>query len=102
MLENSSCMEDIVRFISKNVNVIVEDNSFYLGEVNLTQIIEGTRKESDREYTTENIISNFLECYKCGYIISNINTLDLSQKTSFTDCVVTDVTPLGHKFIKAK
>lgn len=98
MVENVACMIDIVKFVSKNVKVVIErDNKFHLESTSLYKIIETLSKENG--YEKESIISNFLLCCKYHYIESNTFSNDLSKSTSFVNCKVTDVTEKGLQFI---
>lgn len=98
MIENISCMRDILEFVSNNINVIVERNDkFHLETTSLYKIVETLSKE--KGYEKETIISNFLLCCKYHYVESNTFTNNLSNSTSFSSCKVTDITPQGIQFL---
>ncbi|MCM1232629.1 MAG: hypothetical protein NC489_21090 [Ruminococcus flavefaciens] len=97
IVENTECIKDIIKFVSENVNVIIEKNDkFKVKTTSLYKIIENL---SIQGYDKETVVSNFILCCKNHYIDSNTSIDNLDKSTSFTSCKVDGVTEKGLQFI---
>ncbi|MCM1232106.1 MAG: hypothetical protein NC489_18450 [Ruminococcus flavefaciens] len=98
IVENTECIKDIIKFVSENVNVVIEGNDKFKVEItSLQKIIENL---SSKEYDKQTIVSNFILCCKRHYIESTTPINNLNTSTSFSTCKVSDVTPSGYKFLE--
>lgn len=74
MLPNKQCMKDILKYVSENSQVKVDDMAFHnitVSSLNVSMILEQMSKEG--KYTIEEIAYNFLQCYYNGLVNANIN-----------------------------
>lgn len=86
MIPNKECMKDILKFISENAKVKVDNMAFHnitVSTLNISMILEQMSKEG--EYTIEEIAYNFLQCYYNGLINANINFQQKMIQSSTSD-----------------
>lgn len=85
MLPNKECMKDILKFVSENAKVKVDDMAFHnitISSLNVLMLLERMSKEG--KYTIEDIAYNFLQCYNNGLVDAKINyqSSNLIQSTT--------------------
>lgn len=88
MTPNKKCMRDILKFVSENAKVKVDDMAFHnitVSTLNISMILEQMSKEG--EYTIEEIAYNFLQCYYNGLINANINFQQKMIQSSTSDII---------------
>lgn len=86
MIPNKECMKDILKFVSENAKVKVDNMAFHnitVSTLNISMILEQMSKEG--EYTIEEIAYNFLQCYYNGLINANINFQQKMIQSSTSD-----------------
>lgn len=74
MMPNKECMKDILKFVSENAKVKVDDMAFHnitISSLNVSMLLERMSKEG--KYTIEDIAYNFLQCYNNGLVNAKIN-----------------------------
>ena len=88
MIPNKECMKDILKFVSENAKVKVDNMAFHnitVSTLNISMILEQMSKEG--EYTIEEIAYNFLQCYYNGLINANINFQQKMIQSSTSDII---------------
>lgn len=86
MMPNKKCMKDILKFISENAKVKVDDMAFHNITVSTLDIATLLDKMSKEEkYTIEEIAYNFLQCYYNRLINANINFQQKMIQSSTSD-----------------
>lgn len=88
MTPNKECMKDILKFVSENAKVKVDNMAFHnitVSTLNISMILEQMSKEG--EYTIEEIAYNFLQCYYNGLINANINFQQKMIQSSTSDII---------------
>ena len=63
-MPNKECMKEILKFISENAKVKVDDMAFHnitVSTLNVSTLLDKMSKEG--KYTIEEIAYNFLQCY---------------------------------------
>jgi hypothetical protein len=88
MIPNKECMKDILKFVSENAKIKVDDMAFHnitVSTLNISMILEQMSKEG--EYTIEEIAYNFLQCYYNGLINANINFQQKMIQSSTSDII---------------
>lgn len=88
MTPNKKCMRDILKFVSENAKIKVDDMAFHnitVSTLNISMILEQMSKEG--EYTIEEIAYNFLQCYYNGLINANINFQQKIIQSSTSDII---------------
>ena len=86
MIPNKECMKDILRFVSENAKVEVDDMSFHnitISKLNISTLLEQMPKEG--KYTMEEIAYNFLQCHYNGLLRANINSQQKLIQSSTSD-----------------
>lgn len=86
MMPNKECMKAILKFISENAKVKVDDMAFHnitLNTLNVSALLDKMFKEG--KYTIEEIAYNFLQCYYNGLINANINFQQKMIQSSTSD-----------------
>lgn len=81
-------MKDILKFVSENAKVKVDNMTFHnitVSTLNISMILEQMSKEG--EYTIEEIAYNFLQCYYNGLINANINFQQKMIQSSTSDII---------------
>lgn len=81
-------MKDILKFVSENAKIKVDDMAFHnitVSTLNISMILEQMSKEG--EYTIEEIAYNFLQCYYNGLINANINFQQKMIQSSTSDII---------------
>lgn len=97
MQSNKQCMKDIIKYISENTNVKIDDDSWniVLSEIGLSTII--TELSKDEKYQEDEIVYNLLKCYKYRLIEANIsmngNVIIIGKSE------IRDTTIAGEKFL---
>lgn len=87
MLPSKQCMKDILKYVSQNINVEVDNMDFHnitVNSFNLSTLLEQMPKEG--KYTMEEIAYNFLQCYNNKLIdaqISYQSPKSIQSSTSF-------------------
>lgn len=74
MIPNKECMKDILKFVSENAKVKVDDMAFHnitVSTLDVSTLLDKMSKEG--KYTIEEIAYNFLQCHYNGLINANIN-----------------------------
>lgn len=74
MIPNKECMKDILKFVSENAKVKVDDMAFHnitVSTLDVSTLLDKMSKEG--KYTIEEIAYNFLQCHYNGLINDNIN-----------------------------
>lgn len=88
MIPNKECMKDILKFVSENAKIKVDDMAFHnitVSTLNISMILEQMSKEG--EYTIEEIAYNFLQYYYNGLINANINFQQKMIQSSTSDII---------------
>ena len=88
MIPNKECMRDILKFVSENAKVKVDNMAFHnitVSTLNISMILEQMSKEG--KYTIEEIAYNFLQCYYSGLINANINFQQKMIQSSTSDII---------------
>lgn len=85
MMPNKECMKDILKYVSENAKVKVDDMAFHnitISSLNVSMLLERMSKEG--KYTIEDIAYNFLQCYNNGLVDAKINyqSSNLIQSTT--------------------
>lgn len=85
MMPNKECMKDILKYVSENAKVKVDDMAFHnitISSLNVSMLLEQMSKEG--KYTIEDIAYNFLQCYNNGLVDAKINyqSSNLIQSTT--------------------
>lgn len=85
MIPNKECMKDILKYVSENAKVKVDDMAFHnitISSLNVSMLLEQMSKEG--KYTIEDIAYNFLQCYNNGLVDAKINyqSSNLIQSTT--------------------
>lgn len=85
MMPNKECMKDILKYVSENAKVKVDDIAFHnitISSLNVSMLLEQMSKEG--KYTIEDIAYNFLQCYNNGLVDAKINyqSSNLIQSTT--------------------
>ena len=73
MIPNKECMKDILKFVSENAKVKVDDMAFHnitVSTLDVSTLLDKMSKEG--RYTIEEIAYNFLQCHYNGLINANI------------------------------
>lgn len=86
MTTNKQCMKDILKFVSENAKVKVDDMAFHnitVSTLNVSTLLDKMSKEG--KYTIEEIAYNFLQCYYNGLINANINFQQKMIQSSTSD-----------------
>lgn len=86
MIPNKECMKAVLKFVSENAKVKVDDMAFHnitVSTLNVSMILEQMSKEG--KYTIEEIAYNFLQCYYNGLINANINFQQNMIQSSTSD-----------------
>lgn len=84
-MPNKECMKDILKYVSENAKVKVDDMAFHnitISSLNVSMLLERMSKEG--KYTIEDIAYNFLQCYNNGLVDAKINyqSSNLIQSTT--------------------
>lgn len=84
-MPNKECMKDILKYVSENAKVKVDDIAFHnitISSLNVSMLLEQMSKEG--KYTIEDIAYNFLQCYNNGLVDAKINyqSSNLIQSTT--------------------
>lgn len=84
-MPNKECMKDILKYVSENAKVKVDDMAFHnitISSLNVSMLLEQMSKEG--KYTIEDIAYNFLQCYNNGLVDAKINyqSSNLIQSTT--------------------
>lgn len=101
MQSNKQCMKDIIKYISENISVKIDEDSrnIVLSKIGLSTII--TELSKDEKYKKDEIMYNLLKCHKCRLITANIsmsgNTIIIPGKSE-----IYDTTLEGEKFLKGE
>lgn len=85
-MPNKECMKDILKFVSENAKVKVDDMAFHnitISSLNVSMLLERMSKEG--KYTIEEIAYNFLQCHYNGLINANINFQQKMIQSSTSD-----------------
>ena len=88
MIPNKECMKDILKFISENAKVKVDDMAFHnitLSTLNISALLDKMSKEG--KYTMEEIAYNFLQCHYNGLLRANINFQQKMIQSSTSDII---------------
>lgn len=97
MQSNKKCMKDIIKYISENINIKIDNDSrnIVLSKIGLSTII--TELSKDKKYQKDEIVYNLLKCQKYRLIEANIsmngNVIIVSK------CEIHDTTIAGEKFL---
>ena len=86
MIPNKECMKDILKFVSENTKVKVDDMTFHnitVSSLNISMLLDKMSKEG--KYTIEEIAYNFLQCHYNGLINVNINFQQKKIQSSTSD-----------------
>lgn len=86
MMPNKECMKDILKFISENAKVKVDDMAFHnitISSLNVSILLERMSKEG--KYTIEDIAYNFLQCHYNGLVNAKINFQQKIIQSSTSD-----------------
>lgn len=86
MIPNKKCMKDILKFVSENAKVKVDDMAFHnitVSTLNISTLLDKMSKEG--KYTIEEIAYNFLQCHYNGFINVNINFQQKMIQSSTSD-----------------
>lgn len=86
MIPNKECMKDILKFVSENAKVKVDDMAFHnitVSTLNISTLLDKMSKEG--KYTIEEIAYNFLQCHYNGLINANINFQQKMIQSSTSD-----------------
>ena len=73
MIPNKQCMRDILKFVSENAKVKVDDTEFRnitMSTLNVAHLLNKMPKEG--KHTIEEVAYNFLQCYYNGFIKADI------------------------------
>lgn len=73
MIPNKQCMKDILKFISENAKVRVDNMGFHnitISTLNVTTLLDKMSKEGERPI--DEVAYNFLQCYYNEFINVNI------------------------------
>lgn len=97
MQSNKQCMKDIIKYISENTNVKIDEDSrnIVLSKIGLSTII--TELSKDEKYQKIEIVYNLLKCHKYRLIEANIsmngNVIIVGKSE------IHDTTIAGEKFL---
>lgn len=86
MIPNKECMKDILKFVSENAKIKVDDMAFHnitVSTLNVSTVLDKMSKEG--KYTIEEIAYNFLQCHYNGLINANINFQQKMIQSSTSD-----------------
>lgn len=86
MIPNKECMKDILKFVSENAKVKVDDMAFHnitVSTLNVSTLLDKMSQEG--KYTIEEIAYNFLQCHYNGLINANINFQQKMIQSSTSD-----------------
>ena len=86
MMPNKECMKDILKFVSENAKIKVDDMAFHnitVSTLNVSTVLDKMSKEG--KYTIEEIAYNFLQCHYNGLINANINFQQKMIQSSTSD-----------------
>lgn len=98
MIPNKECMKDILKFISENAKVKVDDMAFHnitVSTLDISTLLDKMSKKG--KYTIEEIAYNFLQCYYNGLINANINFQQKMIQSSTSD--ILGITFSGISFL---
>lgn len=101
MQSNKQCMKDIIKYISENINVKVDEDSrnIVLSKIGLSTML--TELSKDDKYKKDEIVYNLLKCHKYHLIVANIsmsgNTIIVMGKSE-----IYDTTLEGEKFLNGE
>ena len=85
-MPNKECMKAILKFVSENAKVKVDDMAFHnitVSTLNVSMLLEQMSKEG--KYTSEEIAYNFLQCYYNGFVNAKINFQQKMIQSSTSD-----------------
>lgn len=100
MQSNKQCMRDIIKYISENTNIKIDDDSrsIVLSKIGLSTII--TELSKDGKYQKDEIVYNILKCYKYHLIEANIF---MSRNIIIVDkSEINDTTLEGERFFNGE
>ena len=86
MIPSRECMKDILKFVSENAKVKVDNMAFHnitVSTLNISTLLDIMSKEE--KYTIEEVAYNFLQCYYNGLINANINFHQKMIQSSTSD-----------------
>ena len=86
MIPNKECMNAILKFVSENTKVKVDDMAFHnitVSSLNISMLLEQMSKEG--KYTIEEVAYNVLQCHYNGLINVNINFQQKKIQSSTSD-----------------
>ena len=86
MIPNKECMKDILKFVSENAKVKVDDMAFHnitVSTLNVSTLLDKMSQEV--KYTIEEIAYNFPQCHYNGLINANINFQQKMIQSSTSD-----------------
>ena len=86
MMPNKECMKAILKFVSENAKVKVDDMAFHnitVSTLNVSMLLEQMSKEG--KYTIEEIAYNFLQWYYNGLVNAKINFQQKMIQSSKSD-----------------
>lgn len=98
MIPNKECMKAILKFVSENTKVKVDDMAFHnitVSTLNVSMILEQMSKEG--KYTIREIAYNFLQCYYNRLINANIDFQQEMIQPSTSD--ILGITSAGINFV---
>lgn len=88
MTPNKECMKAILKFVSENAKVKVDDMAFHnitVSTLNISTLLDKMSKEG--KYTIEEIAYNFLQCHYNGLINANLNFQQKMIQSSTSDII---------------
>lgn len=98
MIPSRECMKDILKFVSENAKVKVDNMAFHnitVSTLNISTLLDIMSKEE--KYTIEEVAYNFLQCYYNGLINANINFHQKMIQSSTSD--ILGITFAGMDFM---
>ena len=93
MKVNNECIKAVLNYVIENTGINDGDTKCSIEQTNLYKVIKGLEGNYDRKVI---IHSTFYAC-KCGYL--EMNPIREVTNIVYSNCNISDVSPIGYKFL---